>query len=293
MGLSSSKQKTVTSNDPWAPAQPYIIKGLEQSSQVFDQQQPGLNAAGQAEMDTYNRLAPGAEQGIVGAQSVVNDTLAGKNLNGNPYLQKALDLTRQDATDSVNGQFEGGGRYGSGMHAKILAKTIADAENSARFNNYAMERQAQLGAVGQAGNLMQGSQSLINNAAELPWIGVGALNGNVRQASNGYGTSTSTQTQTPNYGNMLMGAAMGGLQAYAGNPAAFSDRRLKDNIVKVAEVDGLGIYDFDYRQDTPLGLPTGRQRGFMADEVKALRPQAYIADFGHGYAGVDYGRLAA
>lgn len=212
MGLSKSKQ--TTKNEPWAPAQPYIIKGLEQSGQVFDQQQPGLNAAGAAEMATYNKLAPGAESGIMGAQGVVNDTLAGKNLNGNPYLQHALDLTRQDATDTTNAQFEGAGRYGSGMHAKILAKTIADAENEARFRNYAMERQAQLGAVGQAGNLMQGSQSLINNAAELPWIGVGALNGNVRQASNGYGTSTTSAA--PNWGQMLLQAAAQGASAYAG-----------------------------------------------------------------------------
>jgi hypothetical protein len=59
---------------------------------------------------------------------------------------------------------------------------------------------------------MQGSQSLLNNAAELPWIGVQAANGAVRQASSGYGTSTSTQS--PGLGQMLLGAASGGLQAY-------------------------------------------------------------------------------
>lgn len=212
MGLSSSRQKTT--NAPWAPAQPYILKGLEQSGQVFDQQQPGLNSAASTEMGTYNKLAPGAEQGVMGAQGVVNSTLAGDNLNGNPYLQKALDLTRADTTNAVNGQFEGAGRYGSGMHAEILAKSIADAENQARFSNYAMERNNQLGAVGQAGSLMGGSQSLINNAAELPWIGVGALNGNVRQASSGYGTQT-TSTQ-PNWGQMLLQAAAQGASAYAG-----------------------------------------------------------------------------
>jgi hypothetical protein len=45
MGL--SKSKTVQKSDPWKPAQPYILKGLEQSSQVFDQQQPDLNKYGQ------------------------------------------------------------------------------------------------------------------------------------------------------------------------------------------------------------------------------------------------------
>jgi hypothetical protein len=211
MGLSGSKTKTT--NDPWKPAQPYILKGLEQSSKVFDQQQPDLNMYGGMQRDTYGRLAPGAEAGIQGAQGVVNSTLAGDNLNGNPYLQKALDLTRADVTNSVNGQFEGAGRYGSGMHAGILAKQIADAENQARFANYSQERQNQLNAVGQASGLMAGSQSLLNNAAELPWIGVGALNGNVRQASNGYGTQTTTQNQ--GLGTTLAGLLGSGLAGWA------------------------------------------------------------------------------
>ncbi len=84
------------------------------------------------------------------------------------------------------------------------------------FQNYGMERQNQLNAVGQAQGLMGGSQSLLNNAAELPWIGVGALNGNIRQASNGYGTRT--DSTNPGFGQMLMGAASGGLNAYMMRP---------------------------------------------------------------------------
>jgi hypothetical protein len=47
--------------------------------------------------------------------------------------------------------------------------------------------------------------SLLNSAADLPYIGVGALNGNIRQASNGYGTTT-TKTS-------------GGLGGFVGNIA--------------------------------------------------------------------------
>lgn len=257
MGL--SKSKTKTTNDPWGPAQPYILKGLQQSSQVFDQQQPDLNKYGAMQRDTYGRLAPGAEQGIVGAQGVVNSTLAGDNLTGNPYLEKALDLTRADTTNAVNGQFESSGRYGSGMHAQILAKAIADAENQARYANYAQERQNQVNAVGQASGLMAGSQGLLNNAAELPWIGVGALNGNVRQASNGYGTTT--QTTSPNWGQLLAQAGAQAAAAYAGH----SDRRLKTNIVPLGD----GLYEWNYRHDLGVDLPEGRFRGVMADEVPA------------------------
>lgn len=217
MGLSGKKKsKTKTTNDPWAPAQPYILKGMEQASGVFDKQQPELEGFAGMQRDTYGRMAPGAEAGITGAQGVVNNALSGANLNGNPYLDSILSATRENTGNAVASQFANAGRYGSGAHAGILAKAISDAENQARFQNYAMERQNQMGAVGQAQSLMGGSQSLLNNAAELPWLGVGALNGNIRQASNGYGTQTGTQTQPGGFGSMLGGILGAGLSGWAG-----------------------------------------------------------------------------
>ena len=214
MGFSSSKTKT--KNEPWAPAQPYILKGLENSGRVFDQQQPSLDKFSAMQMDTYGRLAPGDEQGIMGSQGLVNDTIGGKYLNGNPYLEGMIGQTRDNVTDQVNGQFSLGGRYGSGQHTGILAKYLADAENNMRFNNYGMERGYQNQAIDQAQSLMNGSQGLLNNAAELPWIGVGALNGNVRQASNGYGVQTTKQSG--NIGGQLMGIAGSALSSYLGRP---------------------------------------------------------------------------
>lgn len=59
---------------------------------------------------------------------------------------------------------------------------------------------------------------------------------------------------------------------------AASDPRLKENIVPV----GNGLYEFEYRQDTPLNLPKGVFRGYMADEL----PEEFVVDIGHGYKGV-------
>lgn len=209
----SKKKKTVQKNEPWAPAQPYILKGLEQSGRVFDYQQPNLDRFSQMQMDTYGRLAPGSEAGISGAQGLVNSTLAGDYLNSNPYLDSILAKTRDNVTDQVNSQFSSAGRYGSGQHAGLLASEIADAENRARYANYSDERTRQQQAIEQAQSLMNGSQGLLNNAAELPWIGVGALNGNVRQASSGYGTQTSKQSG--GFGNILGGALGAGLSGWA------------------------------------------------------------------------------
>ncbi len=145
MGFSKSKNKTTS--DPWAPAQPFILKGLENSGRVFDEQQPKLDAFSKAQMDTYGRVAPGAEQGIMGAQGLVNDNLSGKNLNGNPYIEAMLGRTRENVTNQVNDQFGPTGRFGSGMHAKILGDELANAENNLRYQNYGVERGYQQNAI--------------------------------------------------------------------------------------------------------------------------------------------------
>jgi hypothetical protein len=292
LGISKSKTKTkeVATNEPWKEAQPYIIKGMEQANRVFDSQQPALEGYAAEQRDTYGRVAPGAESGILGAQGVVNANLAGDNLMGNPFLQGIIDQTAGEVNNRVSSGFSKAGRYGSGNHAAILARELAAAANAARFNNYAMERGYQQQAIDQAQSLMGGSQSLLNNAAELPWLGVGAMNGNIRQASNGYGTSTRTGTTTssPNWGPMLMQAAASAAQS----AAMASDPRLKENVVLVStDADGLNWYDFDYRQDMGLALPKGRQRGVMADEVAKLRPWALGPKIRGEYGTVAYSEL--
>lgn len=283
------KSKTVQKNDPWAPAQPYILKGLEQSSQVFDQQQPSLNKYSAMQMDTYGRVAPGAEQGILGAQGLVNDTLSGKYLDGNPWLDAIAGQARENATNDVASRYSSAGRYGSAYGQGAMAKAIADSENQLRYQNYAQERGYQNDAVGQAQQLMGGSQGLLNNAAELPWIGVGALNGNVRNASGGYGTQTTTSKNS--IINSLLQASGQAAGAYA---STASDVRLKTNIKKVGEYsDGLGVYDFDYlpiEGQIAAFMPEGRQRGVMAHEVAELRPHA-LGPVVDGYATVNYGAL--
>ncbi len=278
MGLSKSKSKT--KNEPWKAAQPYILRGMEQTQRVFDSQQDDLEGFAAGQRDAYGRLAPGAEAGILGAQGQVNSTLNGDYLDGNPYTDGILERMRGDVTNGVNSQFSKAGRYGSGNHGGILARELANAQNSLLYGNYAAERQNQVNAVGQASGLMGGAQSLLNNAANLPWVGVNAMNGNIRQASNGYGTQTGTQSQP--WGQMLLGAA-------AGAANAFSDRRLKKDIVTIGKrPDGLTEYEWTYRHDPEAA----RYRGVMADEVKELRPEAYIANFnGTGFAGVNYAEL--
>lgn len=209
------KSKTVQTNDPWKPAQSFILKNLQQQDDVFSSSQPDLMKFAGQQRDTYGRVAPGAEAGIMGAQGLVNRNLSGENLrNSNPYFDAVIQNTNQNVTNQVNDQFSQAGRFGSGAHTGSLAHELSANEMQARMANYNMERGYQQDAIGQAGGLMAGSQSLLNNAAELPWTGVQAANGAVRQASAGYGTQTSTQTGS--IGQMLGGIAGAGLAGWAG-----------------------------------------------------------------------------
>ena len=272
------KKTTVQKNDPWAPAQPYILKNLQQQDDVFSSTQPQLEQFAGMQRDTYGRLAPGAEAGISGAQNLVNRNLSGEFLQGNPYLDAILGRTRENVTGAVGDQFGSSGRFGSGMHAAILARELAAAENNARYQDYGVERGYQQQAIGDAQNLMGGAQGLLNNAAELPWIGVQAANGAVRQASGGYGTSTTTQKN--GLGNTLMGIAGMGLQG----ASMLSDRRVKRDIRKIGEYeDGLGKYAWTYVWGEPA-------EGVMADEVAELRPWA-LGEPINGFATVNYEAL--
>lgn len=270
---------TTQSNTPWQPAQKYLVQNLQDTKNTFDANQPKLQGAATQMQNTYNQLAPGAAQGIMGAQSLVNHNLAGDNLNGNPYLDKMIGQTNQNITDSVNGQFEQSGRYGSGANQGILAREIGNADNSMRFQNYGAERGYQQNAIGDSQNLMGGATGLLNNSAELPWVGTTAQNGGTTNLSRGYGTQTQT-TSDPM--GTVTGLAGVGMKAYS----TFSDARLKDVQQVVGHTpDGLPLVNYTYKgDDTP-------QTGVLAQDVAQVRPDALGPTSPDGMMSVDYGKL--
>jgi hypothetical protein len=55
---------------------------------------------------------------------------------------------------------------------------------------------------------------------------------------------------------------------------AASDERLKENVVAVGERLGMTEYEFNYKKDSPVWLPKGRFRGFMAQDILNKFPDA-------------------
>lgn len=102
------------------------------------------------------------------------------------------------------------------------------------------------------------------------------------------GAQTSIYNNSQNSGLDVGGLLQGGAAlAKAGvfSGAAFSDRRLKENIEPVGEGPlGLTLYEFNYIGDDRTFI------GVMADEVERVMPDAVFED-DTGYKAVNYGML--
>lgn len=269
MGL-SSKKTTTKSSETLAPStysQPYI-----------DQSVATVNQGAQQSQDLLKRYLPQAEKSL----SYFGDVMGGKYLDqSNPYLQGMIDQTNESVGNAIDSRFSAAGRYGSDYNVGELARQLSNSENNLRYSNYATERGYQNNAaLGQ----LAGIESLVGLPANVANSQANAINALVGK----YATSTGTNVSksSPSLLSSLAKAA----QVAA---TVASDIRLKTNIEKVAEVDGLGVYDFDY---LPIEgqiadyMPAGRQRGVMAHEVALLRPDA-LGPVVDGYLTVNYGAL--
>lgn len=227
------KSKSKTKNEPWAPAQPYILQGLKNTQDVFNQQQPRLDSMGDTAYGLFNQLAPnamGPNQFTMGGQGMLSDTMGGQylesnpfaNPEGNPYMDAMIARGSKGITDRVSSLFSGAGRYGSGAHQGVLGDTLADYDTGIRYQGYRdaqgaydAERQRMMQAASLVPSLRSAefagvpeTLGALGSAAEIPWYGVNAYTGNIRGNSAGYGTQTTTT------GGGLGGALAMGLKAY-------------------------------------------------------------------------------
>lgn len=297
MGGKSKTTASSVSGSAQKWAQPYATAGASAVQNVFNQNQPGLDRLTQmVQGDIVPSLSGKYKAGLPGvgqAQGYYGDVLSGKYLEGNPHLDQIISRMRSNVADGVNSQFSLAGRYGSGMHTDVLADSLADAEGGLRYQNYAteMDRMGQAAQGSLNANTADISQLLaaLGVGAELPYVGSSNLGNSLGALFNG-GTSTQTQKGPGLLGSLLGGAAQIGSAAIMAGGKAASARELKTDIEEVGLWDGkdaLRRYRFRYRGDPSRTV----YEGVMADEVKALRPHAYVPNFVGDKAGVNYAAL--
>lgn len=160
-------------------------------------------------------------------------------------------------------QKQGMDAINNNMYARGLGKSGADEKALAQFTT---------------GLNQQYLQNYLGDLSNLGGLGINA--GDVLARAGNVSNSSSTSKGSSD-------SETGGLGKFIGSILA-SDRRLKRDIKRVGTYpDGLGAYEWHYAFD-----PTKtRYRGVMADEVRLLRPEAYVPNFRGEYAGVNYAAL--
>lgn len=256
---------TVQNADPWSGQQPYLQTGMAQAqtnlntggpqyypgSTVAPQSAATQQAYGMVQNDVTNNPLQTASSGQVA------NTLNGNYLNPatNPYLAgtfaagtQAIDQNYYNTVGNIASGSEANGRYGSGMQMQqngVADKQLADSLGGLEANtygaNYTAERQNQVNAVGQAGDVQN---QALTNANALGSVGtaedtyaqnnvnadVNKWNYNQNLPNNtlaqfmgliqgNYGGSTSTQT--PLVGQSLLGNLLSGTSLAAGAANAF------------------------------------------------------------------------
>lgn len=235
------------------------------------------------------------------------ENLFGKDYEANQIAAALMPAQSQYMQNLANQQanFGGAGQLGSarqalagqqlaGSNAAAQAQTAATVANQIAGQRAAAAQQlAGLGqagigqALGAAGNAVSASmvpQQLYNQYASLIFgTPSSSYNPDFR------GTIGNTQTgNTSSYNANITGAGLGALGSLAGGAIKASDRRVKENIKHIRDVDGVSVYSFNYIWDdskTPV-------IGAMAqDLLKDERYATAVSVHEHGYYQVDYSKL--
>lgn len=228
---------------------------------------------------TRNRMATqaAADAGLAFRNNQQANERAQRSMGVNPNSGRAQQMNRQ------SGLALAAQRAGAMNNTRVQAENLGYARKldaSGLGRNMPGASAGAYGVATGAGSAAIGSQGM---AGQQMMQGMGQAGGLMMQGANaqisGLGNVLNSQTSLYAQGMSNQSAMMGGI---LGAASSFSDRRLKENIVKVGEKGTINIYEFNFKGDET------RYQGVMADEVKAVMPHAVSTDSLTGYLKVDY-----
>lgn len=129
------------------------------------------------------------------------------------------------------------------------------------------------------GGVLSGIQGMAQLPSNANTIASGMAGIGQTQAMGVQGAEQARQIAAQNGMNNMMGLGNLGLAAYT----AFCDPRLKANARKIAVIDGIQIYEWDWNDKAAeIGL-TGKGVGPMADEIARFMPERIEERMGYLY----------
>lgn len=288
-GSKPSGQQVITTQantGPWSGQQPYLSDGFQIARQTLANQAanaqyyPGQGYVGASDwtntgvntmlaraQNVGTANAAGGEQALGGvAQGYLQNGISGtpgagllqSTANGdmigrNPEFQGMVDRGMQALRPSIDSQFAGAGRLGSGAHANAMASAGANMAGNLAYGDYQQERSNQLGAANQlmggdmqarqlgagllgqastndqnniqamlqggqitedyAGRALEDSMNRFNYNQNLQWDQIGKY---MSLINGNYGQSGTTQQVAPIYGNSGLSSMFGGASAAGG-----------------------------------------------------------------------------
>jgi hypothetical protein len=163
------------------------------------------------------------------------------------------------------------GGFRSGNTQANLYDYNTQLQNQALLQSYNQQLQGLTGLAGLPSNA---------NAIAQQTSGIGQTLAQGQTAAAQIG-----QTGTQNRVNTLMGGANLGLMS----AFMFSDRRLKNNLEKIGEVNGHNWYMWDWNTVANKMGMEGKSEGVLADELVKTHPECI--GIRHGFMIVDYRKL--
>lgn len=192
--------ETKQTTEPWKAAQPALKDILGQSQQIYDLGLGDLSTRSSKPMFDQASGGLGTLFSGSGPLSNLSETASGGFLNNNPHLSTMFNALSGDVTDAVNSQISMSGRTGDPIHTTLLAKELGKLGAGIYGDNYARERQNQLGASGQLGNFIStaigqtpGVYDVGNADLDSVWKNLARYSEIARGVGGMGGTSTGTQ----------------------------------------------------------------------------------------------------
>jgi hypothetical protein len=299
------------------------LTAANQQSQGFANANTGQMQNSNRASALFNPFAQIGQSGIDQAGFLTDPNQQFNFLQNNPLFQMGLDNANQQTMSNAASR----GRLSSGDTLQQLnnnslltaSPLIQDQKNSIanllNFGTTAATNQGNIllgqgqttansannAAAAQAqGTLNAGSATSAGQFGSANSLAEGILNSGSALATGQFGSGNALADGITNAANARATGVIGEANARgdrAGNVAElgaqiaslFSDPKLKTNIVKTGKQNGFNIYTWDWNElANKLGL-SGKAEGVMANEVKAVMPQAVRND--QGYMKVNYSMI--
>jgi hypothetical protein len=177
-------QQTTQTKDPWGPAQPHLTGIMGSAAKMYGEgtgyqpytgetQAPlnpwtelGLNQTlAQSLPDPANAASRNLALGMISNEGLSEGMrtalgqygdIYGEASAENPFLQSILEANNRRIGDRINSSMSGAGRYGSGQHADVMARALAESANPILAADYEARQGRRMQATGAMADIYGG-----------------------------------------------------------------------------------------------------------------------------------------